>query len=104
MSDSAESSQPEPKPKRRWYQYSLRTLIVLLVFGAVVLGWRVNRARKNRERVATVEKAVEKAVIELEGIGRMGCRVQVRTTAACMRRVMVFILCILLSVEIYWWC
>ena len=44
-----------PKSKRRWYQFSLRTLIVLLVVGALVLGWRVRRATKNRERLVAVE-------------------------------------------------
>ena len=51
-----------PKPKRRWYQFSLRTLIVSVVIGGAVFGWigmRMNQARDNRERVAAVEKAVD---------------------------------------------
>ena len=38
---------------------------MLLVACAVVLGWRVNRARKNRERVAPVRKAV----VEIQRLG-----------------------------------
>ena len=45
-------------PKRRWYQFSLRTLVLLLVACAVFCGWRAYRARKNRERVASAQKAV----------------------------------------------
>jgi len=41
-----------PKPKLRWYQFSLRTLLtvtlVLSVFFGWV-GWRIQRAKKNRE-------------------------------------------------------
>ena len=52
-------------PKRRWFQYSLRTLLVLLIACAAFCGWRVYRARKNRERVAVVIKAVD----EIEKLG-----------------------------------
>ena len=45
-------------PKRRWYQFSLRTLVVLLLVGGVFCGWRVHRAQKNRQRVAAIEKTV----------------------------------------------
>ena len=37
----------------------MRTLLVLMVVGALFCGWRVNRAAENRERVAAVEKAVD---------------------------------------------
>jgi hypothetical protein len=48
-----------PKPKRRWYQFSLRTLLVLLLVAGVFLGWRTHRARTNRQRVASVRNAVD---------------------------------------------
>ena len=57
-----------PKPKRRRFQFSLRTPLVVLFVVAMILGWgnfRTNRARTNRERVAAVEKAV--AEIEQQG-------------------------------------
>ena len=51
-----------PKPKRRWYQFSLRTLIAVTLLSCVVFGgwlqFMRNRAAENRERVAAVEKAV----------------------------------------------
>ena len=49
------------KPKRRWYQFSLLTLLIvttLLCLAFACIGWRMQRARVNRERVAAVEKAV----------------------------------------------
>ena len=53
------TTQP-PKPKRRWYQFSMRTLLVVVVVFCVWLGIRVQRARTNRARVAAVEEAVAK--------------------------------------------
>jgi len=48
-----------PTPRRRWLQFSLRTLMVLmLVFGAG-FGWfarEVQRARARREAAKTIEK------------------------------------------------
>jgi len=47
---------PNPsKPRRRWFQFSLRTLLVLLTVLCVWLGVTVNRARKQREAVAAIE-------------------------------------------------
>ncbi len=33
------------RPKRRWLQYSLRTLLLLMTAVAVWMGWYVHRAR-----------------------------------------------------------
>ena len=44
------------KPRRRWFQYSLRTLFVLLTVLCVWLAVTVNRARKQREAVAAIEE------------------------------------------------
>ena len=44
-----------PKPRRRWFQFSLRTLFVLLTVLCVWLAVTVNRARKQREAVAAIE-------------------------------------------------
>jgi len=44
-----------PKPRRRWYQFSLRTLLVVVLVGAVFAGWvrwRMRWAQDNRERRA----------------------------------------------------
>ena len=61
------TTQP-PKPKRRWYQFSLLTLLVVMVLSCFVFAWigsRMRQAQENRERVAAVDKAV--AVIERLG-------------------------------------
>jgi hypothetical protein len=56
-----------PKPKRRWYQFRLRTLLVVTLALGVFFAWigsRVQRARKNREanaRIYKVKTALEKA-------------------------------------------
>ena len=55
------TTQP-PKHKRRWYQFSLRTLLITMTVATVAFGgwvqYRRERARENRERVAEVEEAV----------------------------------------------
>ncbi len=46
-----------PKPKLRWYQFSLRTLLIATLVTGVFFGWlgtRLQRARKNREAEAEV--------------------------------------------------
>ena len=62
-----------PKPKRRWYQFSLMTLLVVMTVSIVAFGGWVQymrqRAQENRERVATAEKAVETAVAAIENMG-----------------------------------
>ena len=57
-----------PKPKRRWNQFSLKTLLIVVTLFTVTVGWiglRVQRARRNRDRVATITDAV--AAIEKSG-------------------------------------
>ena len=58
-----------PKPKRRWYQFSMRMLILVLVVASMVFGWisiRMERARKNQHRIAELEIAIESAVAQIE--------------------------------------
>ena len=43
------------KPRRRWFQFSLRTLMVLVTVLCVWLGLVSERARKQREAVAAIE-------------------------------------------------
>jgi hypothetical protein len=50
-------------PKRRWNQFSLLTLLIvtlLLCVGFAGIGWRMQRARDNRARLAVVEDALKK--------------------------------------------
>jgi len=48
----------EPKPKRRWYQFSLRTLLVVVLvlspFFAWV-GWELEKTRREQAVVGTIE-------------------------------------------------
>ena len=42
------------KPKRRFLRFSVSTLLIVLTIFCVVLGWKVEQARKQRETVAWV--------------------------------------------------
>lgn len=45
----------EPKRKRRWFQYSLRTFLLLITGLAIWFGWLTNEVRQQRAAVAWVE-------------------------------------------------
>jgi len=48
-----------PKPKRRWFQFSLRTLLVFVLLVSVPLGWfamKMQRARQQKEAVEVILK------------------------------------------------
>ncbi|MCH7695097.1 MAG: hypothetical protein IIB73_02195, partial [Proteobacteria bacterium] len=48
-------------PRRRWYQFSFRTLLVVMLVSVVAVGWigrRIQRAQRNRDFVSPVEQAV----------------------------------------------
>ena len=67
MSPMSTTTQP-PKPKRRWLRFSLMTLLVVVMvacLGFAVIGWRMQRARENRETLASVTEAVA----EIEKLG-----------------------------------
>lgn len=49
----------EPKPKRRWYQYSLRSLVVVMVLFCILFAWvgyKVRKARRQRAAVVLLEE------------------------------------------------
>ncbi len=49
-------TEPPSNSRRRLLRISLRTFLVLLTVGCVWLGWKVNRAQKQRAAVAWVEE------------------------------------------------
>jgi hypothetical protein len=51
-----------PKRKRRWFQFRLRTLLLLVTVFAVWFGWLAHQARQQKEAVAWVR--------EMEGTAR----------------------------------
>jgi hypothetical protein len=61
---SAENERPvrkmtEPKAKRRWFQFSLRTLLVFVTFCAICCSWfavKMQQARQQRVAVAAILK------------------------------------------------
>ena len=53
-----------PKPKRRWLQFSVRGLLLLMLVVAVPLGWAMDKVRHQRDAVSALEK--------------MGCDVEYR--------------------------
>ena len=64
-----------PKPGLRWYQYSLRTLLVVVTLFAIACSWfggKLQAARRQREAVAVIEK-VQGHVAWSAGRRRPGC-------------------------------
>jgi hypothetical protein len=64
-----------PKPKRRWHQFSMRTmLLVMLVFIVTVggIGSRFHRAKRNRDAMAATPDAVA-----MTGIKKLGAEVTI---------------------------
>jgi hypothetical protein len=59
-------------PQRRWYRFSIRTLLLVMLVAVVAVGGivaRLNRAWKNQERVDASEKADAKIVAKIEELG-----------------------------------
>jgi len=59
--DAGQTAAPpvETKRKRRWFQCSLRTLLVLMLVFACGFGWlayQIKRAREQWQAVAAIEK------------------------------------------------
>ena len=48
-----------PQPRRRWFQYSLRTLLLFMLLVSIGMSWvavRIQRARRQREAVEAIQK------------------------------------------------
>jgi hypothetical protein len=55
----SDTPKAEPKRKRRWFQFSLRTLMIGVTLVAIPCGWfgmKVERARKRHQAVETIRK------------------------------------------------
>jgi len=59
--NTTESQPSAPKPKRRWYQYSLRTLLLAFFLFALLMGWAETRFQNAQRQRAAVER--------IEGMG-----------------------------------
>src|SRR5689334_22834012 len=49
----------DTKPKRRWFRYSLRTLLVFVTLASAGFGWlgyKVRQSQQHREAIKTIEK------------------------------------------------
>ena len=60
METDATPNAAQPKPRRRWSQYSLRTLLIFVTLAGFGFGWfglKVREARQQQAAVAAIEKA-----------------------------------------------
>ncbi len=60
-----------PKPRRRWLQFSLRTLMVLMLIWSIPCGWvawKVRQAREQRQAVEAVMGMLGHVLYEPKGI------------------------------------
>jgi hypothetical protein len=67
-----------PKPRRRWFRFSLRTMLVLVTLVCVYLGWAMNWIHERRAFLSqpgvnsfavSIEKAASPRPLELLGEG-----------------------------------
>lgn len=54
--DKTDSIAEPTKPRRRWVQFGLRTLLLIITAFAIWLGWQAHRARIQRDAVAAILK------------------------------------------------
>lgn len=57
---------PTARPKRRFLRVSLRTLLLLLTAGCIWIGWKVDKAHKQRAAVAWVKETGGEAYYDYE--------------------------------------
>ena len=61
------TTQP-PKPKRRWYQFSLRTLMAFVLVASASVGWvgsEILRGREEREWLRTEARAINREMANI---------------------------------------
>jgi hypothetical protein len=55
MDEKPTTARPQAKPRRRWYQYTLRTLLIVVTLAGCGLGWLGFKVRQSHRRQAAVE-------------------------------------------------
>ena len=78
MTDHFENDKPEEEtePKRRWYQYSLRSLVLVMTVVCLWLGYISNEARKQRNAVAWVEEMGGHVEYDYEPLNPIDVKIQ----------------------------
>jgi hypothetical protein len=64
-----------PKPKRRWFQFSLRTLLVFVLLVSIGMSWfaaRMTKARRQKKAVQAIERAGGMVSYDYQGDGPFG--------------------------------
>src|ERR1700676_41808 len=59
MEPAPTTSAAQPKSRRRWYQYSLQTLLIFVTLAGCGFGWlglKVRKARQQQAAVAAIQK------------------------------------------------
>ena len=54
MDEQPKIAEPKPKPRRRWYQYSLRTLLIFVTLVGCGFGWLGSKVREARQQEAVL--------------------------------------------------
>jgi len=77
METDADPNAAQPKSRRRWYQYSLRTLLIVVTLAGCGFGWlgvKMREAREQRAAVDAIKKLGGYVVYDYESDSR-GVRV-----------------------------
>ncbi len=62
----ASMTEQSHRPRRRWFRFSVRSLLLLVVLIAIPLSWKVNRARNQRVAVAELQKLNARIIYDYE--------------------------------------
>jgi hypothetical protein len=74
MTDGSPGPSPTP-PRRSWFRFSLRTLLVALTIFACLVGWNMHRRREQQRALAAVQElggTTQQVLADLSVSSRMG--------------------------------
>jgi hypothetical protein len=74
MENDSPSAVETPKPKLRWFQYSLRSLFILTFLAAIACSWlavTMQNQRKQKAAAEAIEKMGGRVSYELTWLGRL---------------------------------